>query len=106
MDSRRSASFATSNRRIASSSPWGWADGVAEHVLDERARQDPGGLEPGSTRVVVTLQEEEGGTRLTLRHHDLPTGELRDAHRVAWQTYVQRLAIRAAGGDPGPDPDG
>jgi uncharacterized protein YndB with AHSA1/START domain len=84
---------------------WGWADAeAAEHVLHERS--DPGGgiLRAGSTRVVVTFEAEDGGTRVTLRHHDLPTDELRDAHRVAWQTYLPRLSVRVAGGDPGPDP--
>jgi len=84
---------------------WGWADAeAAEHVLRERS--DPGGgiLRAGSTRVVVTFEPEDGGTLVTLRHHDLPTDELRDAHRVAWQTYLPRLPVRVAGGDPGPDP--
>ena len=58
----------------------------------------------GSTRVTVTFDAEGGGTRVTLRHDDLPNDELREGHRVAWQTYLPRLAIRAAGGDPGPDP--
>ncbi len=58
----------------------------------------------GSTRVTVTLDAADSGTRLTLRHDDLPNDELRDGHRVAWQTYLPRLVIRAAGGDPGPDP--
>ena len=43
-------------------------------------------------------------TRLTLRHHALATAELREAHREAWAAYLGRLVIRAAGGDPGPDP--
>jgi len=30
--------------------------------------------------------------------------ELRAGHDVAWNTYLPRLAIAAAGGDPGPDP--
>jgi hypothetical protein len=54
--------------------------------------------------VVVTLEENAGGTLVTVRHHDLPTDELREGHRVAWQTYLNRLAVRIAGGDPGPDP--
>lgn len=84
---------------------WGWADGeAAEHVLHERSEPDGGTLPAGSTRVVVTLEEEDGGTRVTVRHQDLPTDELRDAHRVAWQTYLSRLPVRIAGGDPGPDP--
>jgi uncharacterized protein YndB with AHSA1/START domain len=83
---------------------WGWADDdAAQHVLGE-PDQDGSALPPGSTRVEVTLQAEPGGTRLTLRHHDLATTELRHAHQVAWETYLHRLAIRAAGGDPGLDP--
>jgi hypothetical protein len=58
----------------------------------------------GSTRVTVTLQDAGGDTLLTLRHDDLPTSELRDAHRIAWQTYLTRLAVRASGADPGADP--
>jgi class 3 adenylate cyclase len=61
-------------------------------------------LPPGSTRVVVLLDDEDGGTRLTLRHDDLATRELHNAHQAAWETYLHRLAIRAAGGDPGPEP--
>jgi uncharacterized protein YndB with AHSA1/START domain len=82
---------------------WGWAAGAQEHVLDEQAAAG-GGLPPGSTRVVVELHETGGGTDLVLQHHGLPTEELRKAHRVAWESYLGRLAARAAGGDPGPDP--
>jgi uncharacterized protein YndB with AHSA1/START domain len=84
---------------------WGWADSeAAEHVLHDRSGEDDGTLPAGSTRVVVTLEEDAGGTRVTVRHHDLPTEQLRDAHRVAWRTYLDRLPVRIAGGDPGPDP--
>lgn len=84
---------------------WGWADDdAARHVLHGQSDPDGRALPPGSTRVEVILQAEDGGTRLTLRHHDLTTTELRNAHQVAWETYLHRLAIRAAGGDPGPDP--
>jgi len=83
---------------------WGWADDeAAQHVLGEPPADD-GGLPAGSTRVAIGLDADQGGTWLTLRHHDLPTRELRDAHQHAWQTYIGRLVIRAAGGDPGPDP--
>jgi uncharacterized protein YndB with AHSA1/START domain len=70
---------------------WGWTRHFA--------------VAPGSTRVVVTLEEEDGGTRVVLRHHDLPTDELHDQHRKGWELYLGRLAVRAAGGDPGPDPN-
>jgi uncharacterized protein YndB with AHSA1/START domain len=85
---------------------WGFADdAAAKHVKHERTEASSGSAMPaGSTRVTVTFDAEGGGTRVTLRHDDLPNDELREGHRVAWQTYLPRLAIRAAGGDPGPDP--
>jgi uncharacterized protein YndB with AHSA1/START domain len=85
---------------------WGFADEeAAQHVKHEQAEASSGSAMPaGSTRVTVTLHDAEGGTRLTLRHDDLPNPELRDGHRVAWETYLPRLAIRASGGDPGADP--
>ena len=59
----------------------------------------------GSTRVTVTLLgDEDGPTRLTLRHENLPSDSLREGHDIAWKTYLPRLAVRAAGRDPGPDP--
>jgi len=33
-----------------------------------------------------------------------PNPDLREGHLVAWKTYLPRLAVRAAGGDPGADP--
>jgi uncharacterized protein YndB with AHSA1/START domain len=85
---------------------WGFADEEAAsrtlHKPGVPATANP--MPPGSTRVTVTLQPEDGGTRLTLRHDDLPTPELAEGHRIAWDAYLSRLAIRAAGGDPGPDP--
>lgn len=60
---------------------------------------------PGTTRVVVTLAEEGGGTRLVLRHHDLPSDDQRDQHMMGWEMYLGRLGIRSTGGDPGPDPN-
>jgi hypothetical protein len=59
----------------------------------------------GSTTVTVTLAGTgDGATLVTLRHDDLPTPELRDGHQAAWDTYLPRLAIAVAGGDPGADP--
>jgi len=60
---------------------------------------------PGSTRVVVTLTPEEGGTRVLLRHHDLPDEEQRGQHALGWELYLGRLEARLAGRDPGPDPN-
>jgi uncharacterized protein YndB with AHSA1/START domain len=80
-------------------------DDEAQHVKHKQTEASSGSAMPArSTRVTVTLDAADGGTRLTLRHNDLPDSELRDGHRAAWETYLPRLAIRAAGGDPGPDP--
>ena len=85
---------------------WGFADEEAA----SKTKHQPGeataanAMPAGSTRVTVTLIPADGGTRLTLRHDDLPSTELRDGHQIAWETYLPRLVIAASGGDPGPDP--
>jgi uncharacterized protein YndB with AHSA1/START domain len=70
---------------------WGW-------------NHDPT-VPPGTTRVVVTLVEENGGTRVLLRHHDLPDAGQRDHHGKGWDAYLRRLQLRIQGVDPGPDPN-
>jgi uncharacterized protein YndB with AHSA1/START domain len=60
---------------------------------------------PGSTRVVVTLEPEAGGTRVVLRHHDLPDEQQRSHHGLGWTQYLGRLALVHEGQDPGPDPN-
>jgi uncharacterized protein YndB with AHSA1/START domain len=60
-------------------------------------------VEPGSSRVEVTLEHDGDGTRVVLIHHGLPDG-LRAAHAEGWEHYVARLASAAAGEPPGPDP--
>jgi uncharacterized protein YndB with AHSA1/START domain len=70
---------------------WGWTQGSP--------------VPPGSSRVVVTLEPEAGGTRVVLRHHDLPDDRQRQHHTAGWQMYLTRLATRVAGGDPGIDPN-
>jgi uncharacterized protein YndB with AHSA1/START domain len=70
---------------------WGWTH---DHAVA-----------PGSTRVEVNLAAEDGGTRVVLRHHGLPDDEQRTHHRKGWELYLDRLGVRAAGGDPGPDPN-
>jgi uncharacterized protein YndB with AHSA1/START domain len=83
---------------------WGFADEeAASHTLNP-AGPAVGGMPAGSTRVTVTLDPVDGGTLLILRHDRLPTAELVSGHQVAWETYLGRLAVVAAGGDPGPDP--
>jgi uncharacterized protein YndB with AHSA1/START domain len=61
-------------------------------------------LPPGSTTVEVDLHSDGGGTRVTLRHRDLPSTEAAEQHQMGWSHYLDRLAVVAAGGDPGPDP--
>jgi hypothetical protein len=59
---------------------WGWTH---DHAVP-----------PGTTRVVVTLHAENGGTRVVLRHHDLPDQEQRGHHRKGWELYLGRLDLR------------
>ncbi|MCC6179852.1 MAG: SRPBCC domain-containing protein [Chloroflexi bacterium] len=61
------------------------------------------GIPPGSTTVEIDLIEAEGVTTLRLVHRGL-SAPAADAHAVGWRHYLDRLAIRAQGGDPGPDP--
>jgi len=69
---------------------WGWEGGGH-------------GLSPGSTTVEIDLLPERGGTRLRLRHSGL-RGDNRTRHQQGWTHYAARLALAAAGRDPGPDP--
>ncbi|HEX7163014.1 MAG TPA: SRPBCC domain-containing protein [Trebonia sp.] len=87
---------------------WGFADEEAaahsKYQSEETAAAAASAMPAGSTRVAVTLAAAGEGTRLTLRHDNLPSAELAAAHQVAWETYLPRLAAVAAGRDPGPDP--
>jgi uncharacterized protein YndB with AHSA1/START domain len=58
---------------------------------------------PGSSTVEVLLAADGDGTQLRLIHSDLPTPESADKHGHGWRHYLDRLAIAAAGGDPGDD---
>jgi uncharacterized protein YndB with AHSA1/START domain len=64
--------------------------------------QDGHPIPPGSTTVEITLHPEGNKTRVRLVHRDLPDDAVED-HGRGWAHYLQRLAVRAAGGDPGPD---
>jgi len=57
-----------------------------------------------AARLAGIIPDEDGGTRLSLRHDNLPSDSLREGHDVAWNAYLPRLAVRTAGGDPGADP--
>jgi uncharacterized protein YndB with AHSA1/START domain len=61
------------------------------------------GLPPESTIVEITLRWDGDETVLELVHRQLPVDEL-PQHGVGWTHFLERLAVAAAGGDPGPDP--
>jgi uncharacterized protein YndB with AHSA1/START domain len=60
---------------------------------------------PGSSLVEIDLIERDGGTLLRLTHSGLPDAEAAAAHEQGWMHYFARLAVAAAGGDPGRDPN-
>ncbi|MDH4143931.1 MAG: SRPBCC domain-containing protein [Acidimicrobiia bacterium] len=47
-------------------------------------------VRPGSTRVEVTMRPERDGTRLQLRHTDLPAAST-EAHRDGWEHFLDQL---------------
>lgn len=61
------------------------------------------GIAPGSTTVEIELRPCVEGTRLRLVHRGLDD-PMADAHGGGWDNYLGRLAARAEGRDPGPDP--
>lgn len=69
---------------------WGWED-------------MPSLVPPGSSTVEITLAPDGDGTVLHLTHSGLPA-EQREFHDAGWERYLARLAVAAAGGDPGRDP--
>lgn len=69
---------------------WGWEGGGT-------------GVPPGSSTVEIELEPVADGTLLRLVHRDLPESA-RAPHDEGWNHYLDRLAARAAGTDPGPDP--
>jgi uncharacterized protein YndB with AHSA1/START domain len=56
----------------------------------------------GSTTLEITLHPEGDKTLVRLVHSGLPDDAI-DDHGAGWATYLERLAVRATGGDPGPD---
>jgi uncharacterized protein YndB with AHSA1/START domain len=69
---------------------WGW-EGDAPPVL------------PGASTVVVELEPDAGGTLLRLTHSGLAEPPIAEHHRNGWERYLERLRVRAEGGDPGRD---
>lgn len=60
-------------------------------------------LPTGASTVEFRLTATASGTRVDLRHSDLPEPEV-PGHAHGWANFLPRLAIVGAGGDPGPDP--
>jgi uncharacterized protein YndB with AHSA1/START domain len=58
---------------------------------------------PGASIVEVDLEPDGEGTLLRLTHRGLPTVEEAKSHASGWDHFLPRLAVAAAGGDPGPD---
>jgi uncharacterized protein YndB with AHSA1/START domain len=57
---------------------------------------------PGSSTVEVELVPDGEATIVRVTHR-VPA-QLTSFHELGWENYLGRLAIVAAGGDPGPDP--
>jgi uncharacterized protein YndB with AHSA1/START domain len=69
---------------------WGW-EGEAPPVP------------PGSSTVTIELEPNGTGTLLRLTHSPLFPPRVAEHHRQGWERYLERLRVRAEGGDPGPD---
>lgn len=95
----------------------GWTHANGDSVIGEFVELVPGRrivftygwdredveIPPGSTTVEIDLHPRANGTELHLVHRGL-AGPMADAHRGGWDNYLARLAARAEGRDPGPDP--
>lgn len=64
--------------------------------------QEGNPITPGSSTVEISLHPEGDKTRVRLTHSGLPADAISD-HIGGWDHYLDRLATRAGGGDPGPD---
>jgi uncharacterized protein YndB with AHSA1/START domain len=69
----------------------------------EPSEGGPNPVPAGSTTIEIELVPEGGGTVLRFRHRDLPDAAATEMHAHGWDRYLGRLAVAAAGGDPGPD---
>jgi len=71
-------------------------------VLTFGWEEDGNPIPPGSTTLEITLHREGNKTLVRLVHSGLPEDAV-DDHGGGWANYLQRLSVRATGGDPGPD---
>ena len=58
---------------------------------------------PESSLIEIDLIDQKGGTLLRMTHSGLPDAEACASHEEGWAHYLGRLAVTAAGGDPGRD---
>jgi uncharacterized protein YndB with AHSA1/START domain len=58
---------------------------------------------PGSSLIEIDLVERDGGTLLRLTHSGLPNAAQCASHDRGWAHYLGRLAMAAAGQNPGID---
>ena len=58
---------------------------------------------PDSSLIEIDLAERDGGTLVRLTHSGLPNAAQCAAHDAGWAYYMDRLAVAAAGGNPGTD---
>jgi uncharacterized protein YndB with AHSA1/START domain len=58
---------------------------------------------PGSSLVEIDLIDRDGGTLLRMTHSGLPDADQVAGHDKGWAHYLGRLAMAAAGQDPGID---
>jgi len=58
---------------------------------------------PGSGLVEIDLIDRDGGTLLRMTHSGLPNAAQCAGHAKGWAHYIDRLAMAAAGQDPGKD---
>jgi uncharacterized protein YndB with AHSA1/START domain len=69
---------------------FGWEEGDEE-------------VPPGSSLVEIDLIDRDGGTLLRMTHSGLPNVAQCDSHDNGWAHYLGRLAMAAAGRNPGID---
>jgi uncharacterized protein YndB with AHSA1/START domain len=58
---------------------------------------------PGSSLIEIDLIDRDGGTLLRMTHSGLPNAAQCASHNKGWAHYLGRLAMAAAGQDPGID---
>lgn len=62
----------------------------------------PPGMNVPPSRVEISLAEEGGGTRVTVRHTGIP-GPFADVAGRGWDHHLARLSVLVQGGAPGAD---